>query len=214
MASRRSTKRRDDDFITGQLERRGIGDRLVLGAMRAVPRHLFVPEKLKADAYADRPLPIGAEQTISQPYIVAYMIEALGLQGGERVLEVGAGSGYAAAVLSRIASEVFAVERIGSLALTAARNLERAGIRNVRLRHADGNGGWPEEAPFDAILVSAGAARVPEALCQQLVRGGRMVVPVGEADRDQDLMLVERLGGLRYETRRLAAVRFVPLIGA
>ena len=155
-------------FVEKQIEARGVRNSLVLDAMRKVPREVFVPKELQDEAYEDSPLPIGSRQTISQPYIVAFMVEALALRGGEKVLEIGAGSGYAAAILSEIAREVFTIERIGQLAERAASNLEKAGCQNVRVRHADGAEGWADEAPFDAILVSAGAPDVPKSLMRQL----------------------------------------------
>lgn len=200
-------------FVTQQIESRGVRDSLVLDAMRAVPREVFVPKDLSRNAYEDSPLPIGSGQTISQPYIVAFMIEALQLRGGEKVLEIGAGSGYAAAVLSRIAGKVFTIERIGQLAERAAENLAKAGYDNVHVRHADGTEGWHDEAPFDAILVSAGGPSVPRALMHQLTIGGRMVVPVGRDPRAQELIRVTRVDENDYEQEDLADVRFVPLIG-
>lgn len=199
--------------VARQIEARGIKDGRVLSAMRAVPRELFVPRDERELAYADRPLPIGAGQTISQPYIVAVMIEALGLNGGEKVLEIGAGSGYAAAVLARIAAQVFAVERIAELADLARGNLTAAQAGNVAVRCSDGSLGWREKAPFDAILVSAGAPTVPEALKAQLVIGGRLVVPTGEVPTEQKLLRVTRTSVNQFETEDLGAVRFVPLVG-
>ncbi len=202
-----------EDFVATQIEARGVRDPLVLAAMRKVKRELFVPASLRADAYEDSPLPIGADQTISQPYIVAFMLEALTLRGGERVLEIGAGSGYAAAVLAEIAGEVFTIERIGPLAQQAAENLERAGCTNVHVRHADGTDGWAEHAPFDAILVSAGAPEIPKSLTRQLTIGGHMVVPVGSDPRAQELIRITRVDVDEFEREDLADVRFVPLIG-
>lgn len=199
--------------VKDQIAARGVSDRLVLNAMRTVRRELFVAKGDANRAYEDRPLPIGAGQTISQPYIVAVMIEALQLKGGERVLEIGAGSGYATAVLAEIAAEVFSIERIGELARLAEQNLAKAGCRNVQVRHADGTEGWPEAAPFDAILVSAGGPSVPRPLMRQLAIGGRMVVPVGREPRAQDLIRVRRLGDDTFEQDDLGKVRFVPLIG-
>ena len=201
-------------FLEQHIESRGVRDPLVLAAMRAVPRGLFVLPGTEAEAYEDRPLPIGEGQTISQPFIVAFMIEALALKGGEKVLEVGAGSGYAAAVLARIAARVFAIERVASLAELAQSNLAEAGIENVEVRHADGTKGWREEAPFDAILVSAGAPSVPRALQDQLAIGGRLVVPVGADPHAQTLVRVTRRSETDFTTEDLGAVRFVPLIGA
>lgn len=199
--------------VADQIARRGVRDPLVLAAMRAVPRECFVPKAARAHAYDDCPLAIGAGQTISQPYIVAYMIAALQLKGGEKALEIGAGSGYAAAVLGRIAGEVYAIERIGELATEAVANLALAGARNVRVRHADGTQGWPDAAPFDAILVSAGAPSIPPTLLHQLAPGGRMVVPVGSEPSTQELVRVTRGAGGEMQREVLTDVRFVPLIG-
>lgn len=200
-------------LVSEQVEARGVHDPLVLAAMRRVPRELFVPKKLRDSAFEDRALPIGAGQTISQPYIVAFMIEALALRGGEKVLEIGAGSGYAAAVIAEIASEVFTIERIGRLAQIAAAKLKKAGYLNVQVRHADGTQGWPDEAPFDAILVSAAAPNIPKTLESQLAIGGRMVVPVGKDRRAQELIRVTRAGEEAFEREDIADVRFVPLVG-
>lgn len=200
-------------MVERQLARRGISDPLVLDAMRQVPRDLFVSPELAHKAYEDRPLPIGAGQTISQPYIVARMIEALGLRGGEKVLEIGGGSGYAAAVLGRIASQVFTIERIPELAETARRNLDAADTRNVSVRCSDGTEGWPEEAPFDAILVSAGAPDEPRALMDQMRIGARMVIPIGDSPTEQDLVCLRRTSDDVFERSTLTQVRFVPLIG-
>ena len=200
-------------FVERHIEARGVRDPRVLEAMRKVPRELFVPKELKAEAYEDSPLPIGSGQTISQPYIVAFMIEALALQGGEKVLEIGAGSGYAAAVLAEIAGDVFTIERVRELALGAASNLKKAGREGVHVRHADGTEGWAEEAPFDAILVSAGAPDVPHSLMHQLKIGGRMVVPVGRNPRAQELIRITRTSEDEFEREDIADVRFVPLIG-
>jgi protein-L-isoaspartate(D-aspartate) O-methyltransferase len=181
--------------------------------MLTVPRELFVPPWLAAEAYDDTPLPIGSGQTISQPYIVAFMIEALGLRGGEKVLEIGAGSGYAAAVLAQIAGDVYTIERIGELAARANENLANAGYQHVHVRHADGTQGWAEQAPFDAILVSASTPDVPSALLHQLKIGGRMVIPVGDNRSSQELVRITRMGEEDFEQEDIADVRFVPLIG-
>lgn len=201
------------ELVKRQIEARGVRDPLVLKAMRAVAREAFVPKSLRDEAYDDTPLPIGEGQTISQPYIVAYMLEALALRGGEKVLEIGAGSGYAAAVLSQIAREVFTIERIGQLAKMAAENLAEAGCDNVHVRHADGTEGWADEAPFDAILVSAGAPSLPKSLMNQLKVGGHMVVPVGSDPRSQELIRVTRVAEAEFDREDIADVRFVPLIG-
>jgi protein-L-isoaspartate(D-aspartate) O-methyltransferase len=192
-----------------QIRARGVRDLLVLAAINKVPRHLFVPEGMRSYAHADEPLPIGQGQTISQPYIVAYMTEALGLKGGERVLEVGTGSGYQTAVLAEIVREVWTVEIVESLSLQARSILDSLGYANIHYRVGDGSGGWPEFAPFDAVMVTAAAARMPESLESQLGPGGRMIVPVG-TDL-QELFLVRREEkGLTRE--RLLAVRFVPMV--
>lgn len=200
-------------MVARQILARGVRDDQVLHAMGRVRREAFVPAEVRDLAYDDRPLPIDAGQTISQPYIVAYMIESLALRGGEKVLEIGAGSGYAAAVLAEIAGEVYAVERIQALAKAASDHLSAEGYDNVQVRHADGTLGWAEEAPFDAILVSAGAPAVPEALKSQLAVGGRMVVPVGSTERSQELVRITNRGGGYFDREDLADVRFVPLIG-
>ncbi len=194
-----------------QIRARGVDDPLVLAAMAKIPRHLFVPESLRVYAYADEPLPIGDGQTISQPYIVAYMTETLGLKGGEKVLEIGTGSGYQSAILAEIAGEVWTVEIVETLALRARAVLDGLGYANIRYRVSDGSAGWPEEAPFEGIIVTAAAPRMPAALEGQLAEGGRMIVPVG-TDL-QELFLVRRVNkGLERE--RLLGVRFVPLVKA
>ena len=202
-----------DRMVSTQIEARGITDSLVLQAMRDVPRERFVPASLVHLAYDDGPLAIGQGQTISQPYIVAAMTAAAGLKPGARVLEIGTGSGYGAAVLSRIAAEVYTVERIGALAKAAQGRLAELGYANVNVREGDGSLGWPEHAPYDAILVTAAAPRVPEALRSQLVVGGRLVIPVGAA-RAQRLVRVTRTEAHDYEYEDLENVAFVPLIGA
>lgn len=205
--------RQRKQMLEDQIVARGVRDKRVLDAMGKVRRELFVPEDVRELAYADMPLPIGAEQTISQPYIVAFMAEALALKGDEKVLEIGAGSGYAAAILAELADEVFAIERIGELARLAATRLRDAGYDNVRIQNADGTRGWNEEAPFDAILVSAGAPTVPEDLKNQLAVGGRMVVPVGTSQRAQELIRITHRKSGTFDVEDLADVRFVPLIG-
>jgi len=192
-----------------QIRARGVRDKRVLAAMEEVPRHLFVPERLRDCSYADEPLPIGEGQTISQPYIVAYMTEALGLRGEEKVLEVGTGSGYQTAVLAELVREVFTLEIIERLSLRARGILDGLGYGNIRFRIGNGSDGWPEAAPFDAIMVTAAADRIPELLQDQLAPGGRMIVPVGTDS--QELVLISKgEEGLRRE--RLLAVRFVPLV--
>lgn len=199
-------------MVTVQLEARGIRDTNVLDAFRSVPREAFVPETLREVAYEDAALPISEEQTISQPYIVALTVEALGLRGAERVLEVGTGSGYAAAILGELATEVFTIERLEPLARTAAETLARLGYENVHVILGDGTLGWAERAPYDAIAVAAGGPEVPRALLSQLALGGRLVIPVGRAD-SQLLLRVTRAGREDYREERLTQVRFVPLVG-
>lgn len=200
-------------MVARHLLARGIHDPLVLKAMEKVPREAFLPRRLRSRAYADAPLPIGKGQTISQPYIVAFMVEALQLKGGETVLEVGTGSGYAAAILAEIAREVYTIERIPQLAEKATRTLKDAGYANVRVRHADGTQGWVEAAPFDAILVSAAAPSVPPALRAQLKIGGRLVIPVGPTRWTQELTRITRHEAESFVSETLADVCFVPLIG-
>lgn len=195
-------------MVETQIRARGVRDPRVLAAMAKVPRHLFVPEDLRSRAYADEPLPIGDGQTISQPYIVAYMTEALGLKGGERVLEIGTGSGYQAAVLAEIAGGVWTVELLETLSRRARAVLDGLGYRGVRYRVGNGWDGWPGEAPFDAVMVTAAASEIPAALEAQLADGGRMIVPVGTVF--QELVRVRRLG-TGFARDKLLPVRFVPL---
>ena len=201
------------EMVERNIAARGVRDELVLDAMRTVPRELFLPKSLREFAYEDSPLPIAGEQTISQPYIVAFMAEALMLRGGEKVLEIGAGSGYAAAVLSEIAASVYTVERLGRLAEKAAALLTELGYENVHVLHGDGTKGWPDHAPYDAIVVAAGGPQVPESLKEQLKIGGRLVIPVGADQRAQELVRVTRTSKDEYRSEDIADVRFVPLIG-
>ena len=203
-----------ESMVVNQVAARGVRSENVLNAMREVPRELFVPNKLAEFAYEDSPLSIAAGQTISQPYIVAFMIEALGLRGGEKVLEIGAGSGYAAAVLGEIAGEVYTIEYIGELAKSAASILADLGYDNVQVLHGDGTLGWEEHAPYDGIVVTAGGPEIPESLQQQLKIGGRMIIPIGESRNFQELTRVTRVSEARFRSEDLAAVRFVPLVGA
>ncbi|HYF00361.1 MAG TPA: protein-L-isoaspartate(D-aspartate) O-methyltransferase [Planctomycetota bacterium] len=198
-------------MVDGQIAGRGIRDPRVLEAMRRVPRHLFVPEALRAQAYEDHPVGIGGGQTISQPYMVALMTEALGLSGGEKVLEIGTGSGYQTAVLLAMGARVFSIERIGPLQEAAKEALRGAGFEGAVLRVGDGTLGWPEEAPFDRVLVTAGAPSVPVRLVEQLREGGAMVIPVGD-EREQELLLVVREAG-RVTRRRICTCVFVKLVG-
>ena len=200
-------------MITAHLLARGIRDAAVVRAMREVPREKFLPPEMERFAYDDGPLPIQAGQTISQPYIVAYMIEALELRGQERVLEIGTGSGYAAAVLSRCAAEVFTVERIAVLAESARRRLQTLGYRNVTVLLADGTLGWKQHAPYNAIVVTAGAPEVPDELLEQLAPGGRLVIPVGPTPHLQTLVRVRKTAQGDLLRQELCPVRFVPLIG-
>jgi protein-L-isoaspartate(D-aspartate) O-methyltransferase len=181
-------------MVEEQLERRGISDARVLDAMGRVPRHLFVEEALRDRAYGDHPLPIGEQQTISQPYIVALMTSLLHLTGQEKVLEVGTGSGYQTAILALLARRVCSIERLGALATRSRALLDALGLTNVWVRVGDGTLGWPDEAPFDRILVAAGAPSIPSPLVEQLAEGGRMVVPVGDTT-NQTLTLVEKIAG-------------------
>jgi protein-L-isoaspartate(D-aspartate) O-methyltransferase len=198
-------------MIERQLRRRGITDASVLAAMMAVPRHKFVPEEYRLQSYEDLPLPIGGGQTISQPYIVAAMTVALHLLPSDRVLEIGAGCGYQAAVLSCLAGEVFTIERRPELASSASTRLTRLGYANAHVHCGDGTLGLPEFAPFDAILVAAAAPAVPKPLLAQLAEGGRMILPVGDAEH-QELQLIEKRGDT-FPTQMLEGCRFVPLVG-
>jgi len=191
---------------------RGVVDSATLASMRAVPRHEFVPGEAMRRAYGDHPLPIGLGQTISQPYIVAYMTEILGPHPGMKVLEVGTGSGYQAAVLAEIGCDVYTVEIFEALASAARERLERLGYENVTSRHSDGHFGWPEFAPFDVVIVTAAAGFIPPALVEQLRPGGRMVIPVGSVYGVQNLILVEKDNAGRVTTRNLLPVRFVPML--
>jgi protein-L-isoaspartate(D-aspartate) O-methyltransferase len=199
-------------LVDRELRNRGIRDERVLDAMKSVPREKFVTEDLQDRAYENRPLPIASEQTISQPLIVAIMTEALELTPAARVLEIGTGSGYAAAVLAEIAQEVFTIERHPGLAESSARLLSELGYRNVHVKQGDGTLGWPEESPFDGIVVTAAGPKIPATLKAQLKIGGRLVIPVGESG-DQNLVRTTRHGPEEYETEDLGPVRFVPLIG-
>jgi protein-L-isoaspartate(D-aspartate) O-methyltransferase len=211
-----STSQRDhfraerEEMVRAQLAERGIRDLRVLDAMRKVPRHEFIPETFRLDAYGDHPLPIGEGQTISQPYIVAAMLERLALQATDRVLEIGTGSGYVTALLGLLCAEVYSVERHAPLAAMAENTLHRVECRNVKTRVGDGSQGWPQYAPFDAILVSAATSEMPPALFSQLREGGRMMVPIGPSS-SQELQLIRKVGG-QPEVKILEGCRFVPLV--
>ncbi len=205
-------ERKREQMVRRDLEGRGITDPRVLEAMREVPREAFVPARCESVAYRDRALPISSGQTISQPYMVAAMTEALRLEPGDRVLEVGTGSGYQTAILAEIAAEVYTVERLSSLSEDARQTLEEGGYENIHFRVGDGTLGWPEKAPFDAIVVTAAAPEVPESLMEQLVdSGGRIVIPVGSRGL-QTLQRITR-NGEEQETDELMSCRFVPLLG-
>ena len=201
-------------MIASHVEARGLDDSALLAALRAVPREAFVSPEYAHAAYADSPLPIGCGQTISQPYIVALMIDAAAIGSGDKVLEVGAGSGYAAAVIGQLAREVIAIERIGELARLAAGRMERLGYGNVRVVEGDGTMGWPSAAPFDAILAAASGSHVPHLLIDQLKPGGRLVMPIGGRNSAQELVKVTKRDDGSIERESLGGVRFVPLIGA
>lgn len=201
-------------MVERQIAARGVHDPRVLAAMRKVPREAFLPEPMRDLAYEDAPVPIAAEQTMSQPYIVALMVEALLLQGSDNVLEIGAGSGYAAAVLGEIAGHVTTVERIATLADAAAAKLAELGYGDVDVHRSDGTRGWPAAAPYDAIVVAAGGPQVPESLKAQLKIGGRLVMPVGADQQAQELVRLTRLGEADFKREHLGDVRFVPLLGA
>jgi protein-L-isoaspartate(D-aspartate) O-methyltransferase len=200
-------------MVEKHIKARGVKSPLVLKAMQEVPRHEFVPEGSRRLAYADRPLPIGRGQTISQPYIVAYMTELLRLCGGENVLELGTGCGYQAAILSRIARSVYSIELYPELAEQARQNLDRLGYHNVEIQCGDGTLGWPEHAPFDGIIATASGPSVPAPLKEQLAVGGRLVMPIGEYRFGQYVVRVTRGSGDNFHQERLLDVVFVPLIG-
>jgi len=198
-------------MVENQIKKRGIDNRKVLAAMEKVPRHLFVPEALNRSAYNDEPLPIGEGQTISQPYIVAYMTDKLELTENDRVLEIGTGCGYQTAILAEIVSEVYTVEIIGSLSSKAEKILTELGYDNIHFRVGDGYKGWPEYSPYNAIIVTAAPPRIPEVLKKQLSVGGKMLAPVGEVF--QELVLISRVKN-KYQKKSLLPVRFVPMINA
>ncbi len=199
-------------MVEQDIEARGVKDALVLKAMRKVQRHLFVDQSLWPKAYNDHPLPIGEGQTISQPYVVALMTEALALRGNERVLEVGTGSGYQAAILAEIVKEVFTIEIRPEIYTKVGERLRKLGYQNIRTKQGDGYLGWPEYAPFDAIIVTASPNHIPPPLLTQMKEGGRLIIPLGRTTFYQNLTLVTKKGG-KVEVKELAPVTFVPLIG-
>jgi protein-L-isoaspartate(D-aspartate) O-methyltransferase len=204
-------ERQREDMVKRQIEARGIKDEKVLDALRKVPRHLFVSEALGDQAYGDFPLPIGEQQTISQPYIVAEMTQALQLSKDDRILEIGTGSGYQAAVLAEIAYRVYSVERIHSLLVKARSLFDRLHYHNILTRYGDGTVGWLDESPFDAIMVTAGSPRIPETLIAQLADGGRMIVPVGDQHSQELVKVYKDKDGIRRTN--LGGCRFVKLVG-
>ena len=200
-----------EEMVRTQLEGRDVHRSSVLEAMRKVPRHAFVPEEYRQWAYSDQPLPIGEGQTISQPYIVAYMTQELRIKPADRVLEIGTGSGYQAAVLGELAREVYTIEIVESLGRTAGRRLKALGYDNVQVRVGDGYNGWPEAAPFDAIMVTAGAEELPQPLLDQLAEDGRMIIPIGPHGGVRQLTLITRKKG-SFRSEKLMPVRFVPFV--
>ncbi|MBS3818601.1 protein-L-isoaspartate(D-aspartate) O-methyltransferase [bacterium] len=198
-----------EEMVRSQIESRGIKDKRILDAMKKVPRHQFVPDQTQKFAYHDEPLPIGEGQTISQPYIIAYMTDVLGLKKEDKVLEIGTGSGYQAAILAEMVSQVFSIEAISSLSRKAQKTLEDLGYTNIYFKVGDGTWGWKEQAPYDAILVTAAPPSIPTPLQEQMREEGRMVLPVGETY--QDLYLVVKKKG-KFKKKKLLPVRFVPLI--
>lgn len=199
-------------MVERQIAARGVSDARVLAAMNKVPRHELVPDGVRAAAYADHPLPIGHGQTISQPYIVAFMTEQLRPEPTDRVLEVGTGSGYQAAVLAELVKEVYSIEIVEPLAKRAADDLQRLGYKNVKVKAGDGYKGWPDYAPFDAVIVTCAPDHVPQPLIDQLKEGGRMIIPVGEEHGAQELYLLRKEGG-KLQRRAVLPVRFVPMTG-
>ncbi len=201
-------------MVERQIVRRGVTDRGVVRAMTAIPRHLFVPAAFRNEAYGDHALPIDEGQTISQPFIVALMSQCLSLKKGEKVLEIGTGSGYQAAILSQLTDEVFTIEIHESLARKASKLLAKLGLDQIRVRHGDGFFGWEEEAPFDAIILTCATSQIPEPLFDQLAEGGRMILPLGDPSSYQILTLITKKKGDSFDVREILDVRFVPMTGA
>lgn len=200
-----------EDMVRQQIMARGVEDPQVLEAVRKVPRHVFVPENYRAHSYGDYPLPIGQGQTISQPYVVAFMTEALDLKDSDKVLEIGTGSGYQAAILAEIVEEVYTIEIIEELGRRALKTLNSLGYGNVHVKIGDGYKGWPEKAPFDAVIVTCAPERIPKALIEQLAEGGRMILPVGKAGSIQRLIRAVKKNG-KLMTKKVMPVRFVPMV--
>ena len=214
VTSQESEFARDRDrMVSEQLVDRGIKDRRVIKAMQKVERHRFVPEEYRSVAYGDHPLPIGYEQTISQPYVVAFMTEVLQLKPTDRVLEIGTGSGYQAAILAEICDSVFTIEIVPELAHRAKNLLEQLGYKNIQVKHGDGYQGWPEKAPFDAIIVTCSPTKIPQPLKSQLKEGGRMIIPVGYPETGQELYLI-RKENERLIEKAVLPVRFVPMVNS
>jgi len=203
-------KRLREEMVQKQLVKRGITDPSVLGAMRSVPRHLFVLKAYRHLAYADHPLPIEARQTISQPYIVAQMTQSIDIKKGEKVLEIGTGSGYQAAVLAHLTNKVYTIEIIEELAKKARKTLKKLGYNQIHVKWGDGHAGWKEEAPFDAIIITCASSQVPPRLFEQLREGGRIILPLGNPLTSQTLTIITKING-KPETKRILAVRFVPM---
>ncbi|MGM0441536.1 MAG: protein-L-isoaspartate(D-aspartate) O-methyltransferase [Elusimicrobiota bacterium] len=212
MKSLNNYKKKREQMVEGQLKRRGLKGEKLLEAFREVPRHKFVPDRYKSDAYKDHPLPIGKNQTISQPFIVAQMSKLLDISPGDKVLEIGTGSGYQAAILDYMGAEVYGVERIGKLKDSAEKNLRKAGCEGVKIKEGDGTKGWPEFSPYRGILVTAAAPEVPEPLVKQLEVTGKLVIPEGGKFL-QDLKVYTKVEEDKLETANYGGCRFVPLIG-
>ncbi|HVX67052.1 MAG TPA: protein-L-isoaspartate(D-aspartate) O-methyltransferase [Bryobacteraceae bacterium] len=212
LPSPQGRERERERMVREQIEARGVQDRAVLEAMRAIPRELFMPPGVRAHAYADSPVPIGHGQTISQPYIVAAMTELLRVTRQDRVLEIGTGSGYQAAVLSRLARHVYSIEIVPELARSAAETLRTTGCENVTVRTGDGYRGWPEEAPFTRVILTAAPPEIPQTLIDQLAAGGRLVAPEGESALDQQLVVIEKGRDGKLTRRSVMGVRFVPMV--
>jgi protein-L-isoaspartate(D-aspartate) O-methyltransferase len=210
--SEESFEAQRERMVREQIASRGIRNPAVLNAMRSTPRHLFVPAGVRAEAYADHPIPIGYGQTISQPYIVAFMTEALDVRKKDRVLEIGTGSGYQAAILSTLASEVYTIEIVGQLAKSAAETLRQLGYKNVFVREGNGYEGWPQKAPFDRIILTAAPPEIPQTLVDQLKPGGKLLAPVPASPFEEQIVILNKAADGKITTRSLLPVRFVPMV--